>query len=65
LHYLGFDEMGQHFERTAEGFHARVVQHECDHLDGVLYPMRVRDFSRFGFVEEIAARIQPNSEDLT
>jgi peptide deformylase len=65
LHYLGFDEMGQHFERTAEGFHARVVQHEFDHLDGVLYPMRVRDFSRFGFVEEIAARIQPNSEDLT
>jgi peptide deformylase len=65
LHYLGFDERGQRFERTAEGFHARVVQHECDHLDGVLYPMRVRDFSRFGFVEEIAARIQPNSEDLT
>jgi peptide deformylase len=65
LHYLGFDEKGHRFERTAEGFHARVVQHECDHLDGVLYPMRVRDFSRFGFVEEIAAGIQPNSEDLT
>ncbi len=65
LHYLGYDETGRRFERTAEGFHARVVQHECDHLDGVLYPMRVRDFSRFGFVEEIAAGIQPNSEDLT
>jgi peptide deformylase len=36
-------------ERTVEGFHARVVQHECDHLDGILYPMRVRDFSRFGY----------------
>ena len=51
LHYLGYDETGRRFERTAEGFHARVVQHECDHLDGVLYPMRVRDFRLFGFTD--------------
>ncbi len=51
LHYAGFDEQGQAFARRATGFHARVVQHECDHLDGVLYPMRVRDFSRFGYTE--------------
>lgn len=49
IRYSGFDVDGQPIEREAEGFHARVVQHECDHLDGVLYPMRVRDFSRFGF----------------
>ena len=55
LRYAGFDQNGLRFERTVDGFHARVVQHECDHLDGVLYPMRVRDFSRFGFVEELAA----------
>lgn len=54
LRYSGMDEFGRHFERTVEGFHARVVQHECDHLDGVLYPMRVRDFRRFGFVEELS-----------
>jgi peptide deformylase len=49
LHYKGFDEKGIAFERDAEGFHARVVQHECDHLDGILYPMRIQDFTRFGF----------------
>lgn len=53
LHYAGFDENGCRFEREVSGFHARVVQHECDHLDGILYPMRVRDFSRFGFIEEL------------
>ncbi len=53
LRYAGCDETGQRFERTVDGFHARVVQHECDHLDGVLYPMRVRDFRRFGFIEEL------------
>ena len=42
---------GASIDRVAEGFHARVVQHECDHLDGTLYPMRVRDFSKFGFTE--------------
>ena len=53
LRYKGFDEKGGAFEREAEGFHARVVQHECDHLDGVLYPMRIRDFTRFGFNEAL------------
>lgn len=53
LNYKGFDEKGKPFERTVEGFHARVVQHEVDHLDGVLYPMRIRDFTRFGFNEAL------------
>lgn len=51
LRYSGFDPQGTPIEREVDGFHARVVQHECDHLDGVLYPMRVRDFSRFGYTE--------------
>ncbi len=51
LRYTGFDPSGAPIDRVATGFHARVVQHECDHLDGILYPMRVRDFSRFGFTE--------------
>lgn len=51
LRYIGFDERGVSIDRLASGFHARVVQHECDHLDGLLYPMRVRDFSRFGFTD--------------
>lgn len=51
IRYQGFDEKGQAIDREAEGFHARVVQHECDHLWGKLYPMRVRDFSQFGFTE--------------
>jgi peptide deformylase len=49
LRYAGFDEHGRRFERSVEGFHARVVQHECDHLDGILYPMRIRDLAKFGF----------------
>lgn len=49
IRYQGFDPFGQVIDRTVEGFHARVVQHECDHLVGMLYPMRLRDFSRFGF----------------
>jgi len=53
LRYSGFDEHGRHFERAVEGFHARVVQHECDHLDGVLYPMRMRDLANFGFTDEL------------
>ncbi len=53
LRYSGFEASGQPIQRLAEGFHARVVQHECDHLDGVLYPMRVKDFKRFGFIEEL------------
>ena len=51
LRYRGFDESGAAIDRTVEGFHARVVQHECDHLDGILYPMRMRDMSLFGFVD--------------
>jgi peptide deformylase len=53
LRYSGYDERGRRLERRVEGFHARVVQHECDHLDGILYPMRIRDLSRFGFIEEL------------
>lgn len=49
VRYTGFDQYGDPIDRTVNGFHARVVQHECDHLIGKLYPMRVRDFSRFGF----------------
>lgn len=51
LRYSGCDEQGRHFSREVSGFHARVVQHECDHLDGILYPMRIRDFSRFGYTD--------------
>lgn len=49
IRYSGFDPFGQRIEREVDGFHARVVQHECDHLDGMLYPMRMRDFTQFGF----------------
>ena len=51
LRYRGLDPAGAVVEREVDGFHARVVQHECDHLDGILYPMRVRDFTRFGFTD--------------
>lgn len=53
LRYSGRDEAGKPFEREVEGFHARVVQHEVDHLDGILYPMRIRDLARFGFNEAL------------
>ena len=53
LRYAGCDEQGRRFERTVDGFHARVVQHECDHLDGILYPMRIRDMRKFGFIEAL------------
>ena len=53
LRYAGYDEQGRRFERTVDGFHARVVQHECDHLDGILYPMRIRDMRKFGFIEAL------------
>jgi peptide deformylase len=49
LRYTGFDQYGQRLEREAAGFHARVVQHECDHLDGILYPMRIKDMRLFGY----------------
>ncbi|WP_367065515.1 peptide deformylase [Oryzisolibacter sp. LB2S] len=51
VRYTGFDMRGAPIDRTVSGFHARVVQHECDHLWGMLYPMRMRDFTRFGFTE--------------
>ena len=53
LRYSGVDERGRPFEREVSDFHARVVQHEVDHLDGILYPMRIRDFTRFGFNEAL------------
>ena len=53
LRYRGFDQHGQPIERDVSGFHARVVQHEVDHLDGVLYPTRIRDLRKFGFIEEL------------
>lgn len=51
LHYTGFDQYGNYIDRAVSGFHARVAQHECDHLDGVLYPMRIKDLRNFGFTD--------------
>lgn len=53
IKYEGYDADGKKFEREVEDFHARVVQHECDHLDGILYPMKIEDYRHFGFHEEI------------
>ncbi len=53
LRYQGFDAEGNPLDRTVEGFHARLVQHETDHLHGILYPMRMRDFRNFGFTETL------------
>jgi peptide deformylase len=63
LKYAGFDEYGKRFERTVSDFHARVVQHECDHLDGILYPMRIRDLSKFGFNEALFPGQELPAED--
>jgi peptide deformylase len=63
IRYTGFDPYGKPIDRTAEGFHARVVQHECDHLAGKLYPMRVRDFSRFGFTEVLFPGLDASQDD--
>lgn len=63
LHYSGFDPLGMPIHRDVDGFHARVVQHECDHLIGMLYPMRVRDFSRFGFTEVLFPGMDPGADD--
>ncbi|SDP40489.1 peptide deformylase [Ralstonia sp. 25mfcol4.1] len=63
LKYSGFDMLGNPIERVADGFHARVVQHECDHLIGMLYPMRVKDFTRFGFTEVLFPELPPNYDD--
>lgn len=56
IHYSGVGLDGEPIERDASGFHARVVQHECDHLDGILYPQRMADLSRFGYIEEMKHR---------
>ena len=61
--YRGFDLDGTAVEREADGFHARVVQHECDHLVGTLYPMRIRDFSRFGFTSVLFPDVDPEGDD--
>ena len=53
IRYQGCDEYGALIDRTVSGFHARVVQHECDHLDGILYPMRIRDMAKFGYAQEL------------
>jgi peptide deformylase len=55
LHYTGFDQFGNSIDRLVSGFHARVVQHECDHLQGILYPMRITDLSQFGFTDVLFA----------
>jgi peptide deformylase len=63
IRYQGIDPQGRPIDRSVEGFHARVVQHECDHLMGVLYPMRVRDFTRFGFTEVLFPGLDAASDD--
>jgi peptide deformylase len=63
IRYRGVDAKGAPIDREAEGFHARVVQHECDHLIGKLYPMRVRDFSRFGFTEVLFPGLDASADD--
>ncbi|MDR3220699.1 MAG: peptide deformylase [Candidatus Accumulibacter sp.] len=61
LRYEGFDPHGQRIDRVVEGFHARVVQHETDHLDGVLYPMRMKDMRRFGFTDVLFSEQEETS----
>jgi len=63
IRYTGFDPKGETIDREADGFHARVVQHECDHLIGKLYPMRVRDFTQFGFTSVLFPELDPNEDD--
>lgn len=53
IEYSGYDQTGEFIRRTVSGFHARVVQHECDHLDGILYPQRIKDLRFFGFEDEL------------
>lgn len=62
LRYQGFDQYGAPIDRTVQDFHARVVQHEVDHLDGVLFPMRVRDMRRFGFTQELGLELTAEAE---
>jgi peptide deformylase len=63
IRYTGFDLYGDPIDRTVDGFHARVVQHECDHLIGKLYPMRVKDFSQFGYTEVLFPGLDAGQDD--
>jgi peptide deformylase len=67
IHYRGYDQFGNSIDREASGFHARVVQHECDHLDGILYPQRIEDMRQFGYIdtltEEGVMQLQPCDDD--
>ncbi len=63
IRYQGYDEFGAPIDRTVSGFHARVVQHECDHLDGILYPMRIRDLANFGFTDVLFPEGAPAGDE--
>lgn len=63
IRYTGFDQYGDAIDRTVDGFHARVVQHECDHLVGKLYPMRMTDFSQFGYTEVLFPGLADQGDD--
>jgi peptide deformylase len=63
IRYRALTPAGEQIDRVAEGFHARVVQHECDHLDGILYPMRMPDLATFGFVEEVRRSLMEPADD--
>ena len=63
IRYTGFDLYGDPIDRTVDGFHARVVQHECDHLIGKLYPMRVKDFTQFGYTEVLFPGLDAGQDD--
>lgn len=63
LRYQGVDQFGNQILRDVEGFHARVVQHEVDHLVGILYPMRITDFSRFGYTDVMFPELDPDDDE--
>ena len=63
IRYTGFDQYGDAIDRSVDGFHARVVQHECDHLIGKLYPMRVRDFTKFGYTDVLFPGLEAGDDD--
>ncbi|MEO7325016.1 MAG: peptide deformylase [Dokdonella sp.] len=63
IRYAGYSPEGEPVDRVAEGFHARVVQHECDHLIGKLYPMRITDFSRFGYTDVLFPGMDPGVDE--
>ncbi len=63
LRYSGYGLDGERIERSVDGFHARVVQHECDHLDGILYPMRMRDISQLGYTDVLFPELEEQADD--